>query len=127
MRCPGANPTDEELKEFIGGWAHCSISDCISDLMCVITAKIQITFDEFMSFMNRVTLHEDPTAILQNAFSIFDMYVVVVVVVSVVDDDVCCLLLLFIILWCMLLLHITTLLASRLSSINSTLAGTGRV
>ena len=37
--------------------------------------KVQISFDEYLSIMNRVPLHEDPTEKLKNAFSIFDQYV----------------------------------------------------
>ena len=36
------------------------------------TDKLQVSFDEFLSIMNRVPLHEDPTQKLKDAFSIFD-------------------------------------------------------
>eukprot|EP00048_Salpingoeca_helianthica_P015188 m.225537 g.225537 ORF g.225537 m.225537 type:complete len:143 (-) comp16720_c0_seq1:34-462(-) len=54
LRCPGANPSEAELRKFSSG-------------------KTQIKLEEFLAIIEQLPLHKDPRAELQDAFSIFDI------------------------------------------------------
>eukprot|EP00051_Salpingoeca_urceolata_P026879 m.479115 g.479115 ORF g.479115 m.479115 type:complete len:143 (+) comp21322_c0_seq1:475-903(+) len=53
MRCPGANPSEEEVQALLGG-------------------KNSVKFEDYIAIMEKQTLHEDPTTALQDGFTIFD-------------------------------------------------------
>merc|ERR1719272_172091 len=53
MRSPGANPSEEEVGKLSEGKTH-------------------VTLDEYMGIMDGQTMHEDPKAVLESSFTIFD-------------------------------------------------------
>ena len=55
MRAPGANPTEEEVEDFLDGGTKASVS-----------------IDEYLAIMDKQKFHEDPKQVLESAFTIFD-------------------------------------------------------
>ena len=90
MRCPGANPTQAELKAITGststrkrerkdkertgkGIIVSYYSYSLSSSSYSLSDKATISLSEFLAVMDRTPLHEDPKGAMKDAFSIFDV------------------------------------------------------